>query len=444
MGIRTNAMSFAALVLLTSACGDSTKAFKNPNATTSGGATGNPGANTGSDSTTGSPGGASSGRDNGGSGGSGDSAGSGGSASDTTSGGAGSGVAGVSEITSDSGGASGGAGAGGASGCESAVVALRAPVLHVLFDVSSSMGSDQFPYFSRELKWEPVVTAVKAFFSDPVSAGTRATLTFFPNELAATSSGEQTPMAGAECVADDYTTPDVTLAALPSPAFGASIDSITPPDAYSWRLGTPMLPAFEGVVGAIEELRSADPGPHAVLLVTDGLPALCPGVPDSIHPVAEVAATHAATVPTYVIGIANPVTSEEPNPPDTSSDFEELAEAGGTSPAFWIETGSAAQTTNDVRAAFDSIRQEMAATASCELFAPGLADVLLDEDRIKLTYEGPNGQVTLAYDPGCRRDNGWRFDDESAPQSLVLCADTCQAVRDGSDEGELSLDLDCS
>ena len=339
-----------------------------------------------------------------------------------------------------SGGASGSAGAGVTAGCAPTVVSLRGTPVHVLLDVSSSMGSEQFPYFSRELKWEPVVAAFNAFTEDAASQGMRATLTFFPNQLAPVAINDMS--VGDECVAEDYATPDVPLTPLPSPAFSAAIDAVTPPDAESWRRGGPMVPAFEGALAAIKELEPVEPGRHAVLFITDGMPALCSavGIPDSISPLLDVVEPAAARVSTYVLGIANPVTEEEPNPPDVNADFQALAEAGGTE-AYLIPTEEGQPTVTNVRAALESIRD---ATQSCAVLAPELPDGSLDADELTLSYENASGaRITLEYDQSCDTEEAWRFDDASAPRSLVLCESICQTVRDEAGAGELTLDPGC-
>jgi hypothetical protein len=77
------------------------------------------------------------------------------------------------------------------------------------FDVSGSMGKLDYPYHDPTLKWEPVVAATKAFFTDPASTGISASLTFFPIDADESE----------RCDANSYDTPDVPMTALPSTAF---------------------------------------------------------------------------------------------------------------------------------------------------------------------------------------------------------------------------------
>jgi hypothetical protein len=121
------------------------------------------------------------------------------------------------------GGASGDAGTGGAScAAQSAEARLQPVYLAFAFDVSGSMGQGDFEWHDRSLKWEPVVTATKAFFADPSATGISASLVFFPAETDL-------------CLPATYAEPDVPMTPLPSPAFAAEIDRITPLTEDDWR-----------------------------------------------------------------------------------------------------------------------------------------------------------------------------------------------------------------
>lgn len=322
---------------------------------------------------------------------------------------------------------------------------LRPVVLAFVFDVSASMGNGQFPYFSRTLKWDPVVAATKAFFEDPASQGLSASLTFFPNAKAPIASG-MTQSMGDECVAADYATPDVPITALPSAAFTAAIDAITPPDDMTWRLGTPTLPAVEGTIQAIQALQAAgDNTNYNMVLVSDGMPALCTAVqiPDQIGPVVDAVGEVAATIPTYVIGVNNPVTEEEPNPPDTVSDLNLVAEAGGTDTAFIIDTNDPAATTAQFKMIVDTIREF---SFSCSLTIPEPTNgEEFDKNKVNVKYTSASlGEIPFTYDPTCpAMGNGWYYDDEANPTTINICGNVCDAIRSQMDEGNLSVELGC-
>lgn len=388
--------------------------------------------------------GANSGADSGAVSGADSSAGSGGSNSGPSTGSNGQSAAGNLNVTLTNGAST----TGGDQPCAASdtPTKLQGVVLTFVFDVSASMGNGQFPYFSRELKWDPVVAATKAFFEDPTSKGLSATLTFFPNELAPIASAAMmgpTSM-GAECVAADYATPDVPLTVLPSPAFSTAIDAVTPLDADSWRLGTPTLPALEGAIQGVQAMQAADPGTrYVIVLVTDGMPALCPG-PDgeSVQAVADAAAAVADTIPTYVIGVNNPVTEEEPNPPDTVTDLNTVAVAGGTDAAYIVDTTNPANTAAQLTDIIDTIR-EFSFTCSLPIPEPTGGEEF-DPNEVNVAYTSPSlGDVPFTYDPACTVDNGWHYDDAANPTSIQICTNVCDAIRVQQDEGQLSIELGC-
>jgi len=331
---------------------------------------------------------------------------------------------------------------------------LQQVVLAFVFDVSASMGNEQEAYFSRSLKWDPVVAATKAFFNDPYSKGLAATLTFFPNELApiapdpngmgmgAVGGGFFPGGGGAECDDMEYATPDVPLTPLPSPAFAAAIDAVTPPDTGSWRLGTPTLAALQGTITAIDTMRTADPNSaYTIVLVTDGMPALCGGAADTVEAVADAARAVAATTPTYVIGVNNPVTAEEPYPPDTVSDLNLVAEAGGTQSAFIIDTNNPAETSAQLQTVIETIR-ESSFSCSIAIPPPPLGETF-DQNKVNVqSTSTATGDVPFVYDPTCAEPNGWHYDNETAPTTIEICQTACEGLRTQAD-GQLSIQLGC-
>jgi hypothetical protein len=128
--------------------------------------------------------------------------------------------------------------------------------LVVMLDRSGSMG-DPNEGFDPKLKWIPVTTALKAFFTDPNSAGLASSLQFFP---------QGTDVASV--CAYPYGTPLVALTPLTSatPLVGA-IAATTPAG------GTPTLPALQGAVAYAQQVATAHPQDKTVVvLATDGDP----------------------------------------------------------------------------------------------------------------------------------------------------------------------------
>ena len=312
--------------------------------------------------------------------------------------------------SASSGGSSGPTGFDAGEVCvgQSVEAELRPVVLAFAFDVSGSMGKLDYPHHDPALKWEPVVTATKAFFADPDSQAISASLTFFPAR-------------SDKCDVATYTAPDVPITRLPSPTFAAAIDAIAPQTMGDWRGGTPTLAVVNGTFSWLAPLLESEPGNiYALVLVTDGYPQNCDD--NSIEQVSTAIEARADRIPTYVIGVRNP-----PGGPDTVSDLNALATAGRTEQAYFIETGDPERTKADFKAAIDVIRGK---TISCNIEIPTPpSDQVIEPSQVNVTYTSGSDQTPLALDQACEHANTWRYDDPAAPGSIVLCPSACAAVQ---------------
>ena len=299
--------------------------------------------------------------------------------------------------------------------------------LHLVFafDVSGSMGKGDERWHDKSLKWDPVVAATRAFFEDDDAAGLRASLTFFPAD------GDEDD----RCVAASYEEPDVEMQDLPSDAFGEAIADI---EAEDWRGGTPTRFVVEGALSQIERAREAEGGRYALVLVTDGYPQGCDDADDTLEAVSgPIEAAQGDGTETYVIGVANPPFD---GAPDTVSDLHTLAEAGGTSMAFLIDTGDPTATS---QAFDDAVSQIRSAVIACDLALPAPPDGrAFDKERVAVAFDDGSGERSLRYDADCSGDAAWHYDDPGSPASIQLCASTCDAVR-AVPEGELRIDFAC-
>jgi hypothetical protein len=303
----------------------------------------------------------------------------------------------------------GGAGSGETCVTETATAALEPVYLVFGFDRSGSMGKGDEDWHDQSLKWDPVATATRAFLEDPASVGISAALKFFPD-----SSEEDE-----RCDASRYSNPEVPMTALPSDDFADVIDAVPDED---WIGGTPTLAVLTGLVSYIGDQRTANPGRYAIVLVTDGYPQDCPD--SSIESVAELAASVSDTIPTYVIGVANPPFDDAP---DNVTNLAEIAQAGGTEQAFVIDTGDPTQTSRDFASAIERIR---GAAISCEMTIPAApAGRTFDKEAVQVSYgaEGTD-RTELRYDPECG-ENAWFYDDPENPSRIVLCPDACSVVQ---------------
>ncbi len=294
--------------------------------------------------------------------------------------------------------------------CKTEQVAASVLPTHLVFvfDVSGSMGAEDFAWHDKTLKWDPVVAATKGFFSDPSSQGISASLVFFPTNDDAT-----------KCVADTYAKPVVPMTALPSPVFGQVIDR-KGPDGN----GTPTVPAITGALAYVHAQQAVTPGKYVLVMATDGYPQGCGDSNTIANGANIVKGALAEGISTYVIGVKNPPIA---GAPEVVANLSQIATAGGTT-LFLLDTGSPEATQRAFSAAINEIR---GAAIACDiLIPPPPAGRTFDKEKVILTYtSGTKDPMTVAYDPECTGSTGWRYDNRNTPTRVVLCPSTCTMVQ---------------
>jgi hypothetical protein len=312
----------------------------------------------------------------------------------------------------------------GAVACAAATAETSlAPVYLVfLLDESGSMGDGQ--YGDRTVKWDPVTSALQAFFADADSAGITASLGVFP--LNKTTTGPATTTIPADCDASVYGTPEVPPRALPDAAtFAAAIAKLDPPNEY----GTPTYPALTGTIAYAETLLEADPSRKvAIVMVTDGEPVDC--ADNTVENTANAAMGVADHIPTYVIGVG-----------DSLASLNAIAKGGGTGEAFIVALGNPSQTRKDLLDAINLIRGE---AISCELKIPAPpAGKRLDPNKVNVEFTGTNmAKTTLKYGATCTGDTAWHYDDPEKPKTVLLCDAACSTVKADA-MGKLDVEFAC-
>ena len=279
-----------------------------------------------------------------------------------------------------------------------------------MLDRSGSMGDGVNGIAAQ--KWDPILSSLNAFFADGNSAGISASLQYFPYTNALD-----------QCNSSAYYAPAVTMSALPNTtAFSSSLAATSPSG------DTPTLPALTGALDFAKDLKKADAGlKAAVVLVTDGEPAGCSS---SISNVSNVAGLAAKSVPTYVIGIGANIPG-----------LDQIATAGGTAPATVVTVGDPATTAAQFKAALDGIR---GLTVSCNFLVPAPPDgLVIDAGNVNVNYTPPGGAVTtLPYSSDCSKPNGWHYDDPNMPQIVELCPSQCAMVRQNT--GRIDVVFGCA
>lgn len=314
------------------------------------------------------------------------------------------------------GGTEGLSGSGGGESCAAATQqAELAPVYLVfLLDESGSMGDGVNGV--RAQKWDPVTSALKDFFADPASAGITASLSLFPlNKNTGTGAADRsTPV---DCDAKVYSVPEVAPRMLPDDTtFAAAIAKLEPPNEY----GTPTYPALSGTIAYAESLLKEDATRKvAIVMVTDGDPHSCKD--NTIANTAKAAQAVADHIPTYVIGVGDSLTS-----------LNSIAAGGGTEEAFIIKVDDPKQTAEKTRKELlDAVNLIRGKSIACDLPIPAPpAGKRLDPDKVNVQFT-PSGQAgtSLKYGTACTDDTAWHYDDPTTPTKILLCDDTCTAVK---------------
>ena len=304
-------------------------------------------------------------------------------------------------------------GAGNETCASASQQAELAPVYLVfLLDESGSMGDGKNG--DRTKKWDPVTSALNAFFADPMSAGLMASLSLFPLNKNTTSGAADSRLA-ADCKASAYGTPEVPPRALPdATTFKDAIAKLDPPNEH----GTPTYPALVGTIAYAESLIAEDPSRKvAIVMVTDGNPQSCSAEGNTIANTATAAEAVADHLPTYVIGVGDELQS-----------LKAIAQAGGTKDAFIVSVAEPARTREQLLEAVNLIRGQ---SISCELPIPAPpVGKKLDPNKVNVHLTA-NGQpdASLAYGTECTGATAWHYDDPAKPTKVLLCEDTCAAVK---------------
>jgi hypothetical protein len=308
--------------------------------------------------------------------------------------------------------------------------------MYIMLDQSGSM--------SDANKWGNVTNAIKSFIAAPEASGIGVGIQYFPlsssmqnmcsmlqqctNDAACGMCG---PCVGAfppvlpgfcqgglngddSCVVADYAMPDVAIA--PLPGNGTAITNSL--NAHSPTGGTPTLPALDGAIQHAKAHATANPD-HAVIVVlaSDGDPNSCSSDLAAINMVASAGANGNPKILTFVIGVGNVAA------------LDGIAAAGGTGMAYIVDQANAQQqflmALNDI--------QGKTLPCSYGIPDPPMGE-MLNLGQVNVTYTPSGGTPTLIpkvdgpaqCPPG---EDAWYFDNNTAPQLVVLCPDTCAKLK---------------
>ncbi|WP_437730511.1 VWA domain-containing protein [Sorangium sp. So ce1335] len=401
-----------------------------------------------------------------------------------------------------------GDGAGGDMSCagETSTAELVPLDLYIMLDASGSMDEQ---ISRRVTKWEAVTQALEAFFTDPQSAGIGVGLQYFPlrepgvpetctenaqcgaggpcmlgvcdrarptaycttsadcpsgnrclevgrcsinNSVCAplgstcrNGGGTCREAANSECAnpyscdADVYASPAVAIAPLDDTTAAALVTSIAEKTPLG---GTPTAGALSGALQQARAHAEANPTHRVVtVLATDGMPTDCdPVSADGIAQIASEALAGTPSISTFVIGVF------DGNDDGAQSTMDRIAEGGGTTSAFFIDTNT------DVTQAFlDALTEIRGKSLACEYQVPAPSDgQTLDYGTLNVQHTRPDASdpATIFYvgdESSCdAAAGGWYYDVDpatgGAPTKIVMCPATCTQFREG---GQVQLRVGC-
>jgi von Willebrand factor type A domain len=276
--------------------------------------------------------------------------------------------------------------------------------IDLFFALDRSRSMQTIDRGATQSRWASIAAALDVFINSPRSIGLGAGITFFPR----TAGG--VPL----CSTGDYAFPVVPIGTLP----GVAPSMLRAIAVQVLASGTPMTPALEGAHVYLRREQLSQPDhTGAVVIVTDGAPRDCGSTVPGTSAVAAAAIAGTPSIKTYVLGVG-------PN----LSNLNAIAQAGGTSQAYLVESGGEAS----LLVALEAIRTS---ALSCEFVLPpvgGQLDVVRVSARLGMGGASmPVDQVASAQ--ACADQPGWFYDNplvsgNAPPTKIVLCPASCDPL----------------
>jgi uncharacterized protein YegL len=279
--------------------------------------------------------------------------------------------------------------------------------LYFMLDRSASMTE----LYGSTMLIKSLRNGIAAFLNDPASAGIFATAQQFAIFIDGDPLNES-------CLASDYATPPMPWSACPYPQLGQWVMQLKADGL------TPSVPALQGAVDACKaRLAEVTAQKCAVIFVTDGKPQGMCITQDPKADLGNIAADayNNAGIAVFAIGF--------PNLPADGKDVLNVIAANGGTGKPTVMTGSGGVDQEFVNA-LNAIR---GTALACEYKMPEL----------------PAGKkptfVVVRYTPGdgsgaqqlkrklskadCGAEGGWYYDNNEAPEKILLCPGSCAVVQ---------------
>ena len=268
-------------------------------------------------------------------------------------------------------------------------------------------------------KWADATSAISGFVDDPASQALKVGLTKW---------------SGSNCSAD-YSNLDVPMGLVSQNATAIKASMAITPNG-----STPTALALVGIQKFCAAYMAANPTEKCIgVLITDGDPMSC-GPYDAATLGNIAAAALQSGVLTYTMGMAGLSGTG-------ISVLNTVAQQGGTdcnpnTADYYCDasTGGATAFLN----ALNLIRQQ---AINCEYAIPMPNGSLPDLNTIKVLFTtgagGPGQPITkIAGASQCGAGAYWYFDPPASPAKIVLCPDTCNAVKSDPSAG-VDIEVDC-
>jgi hypothetical protein len=233
------------------------------------------------------------------------------------------------------------------------------------------------------------------------------------------------------CNAADYANPAVEIAPLPG-VYNAIKTAI---DAHGPTTLTPTSAALQGAVNHAKSWSGFHPQ-HVTIVIfaTDGDPTECdPQDMPSIDAIAAAGFNGTPKIRTYVIGVGTSL-----------SNLNGIANAGGTTSAFMVDTGGNVQ-----QQFLQAMNQIRGAALGCTYQIPDTGDAgAPDFTKVNVQYTPGTGGaaqgIPMAPSQASCPPNGdaWYYDNASAPTKIILCPYTCNRITPDS-SGQVDILLGC-
>lgn len=301
---------------------------------------------------------------------------------------------------------------------------IQPVALYIMLDQSQSMVMQGL--------WVPARDALKAFVTDPKSAGIDVALQFFPT-------WDFFPGLNEVCDGTGLDTPVVAMGRLPMNAANVTqaLDGLQPSG-----IGTPIEAALRGASNFCKRFEQTAMGEKCVaVMVTDGAPLGCQPGTNELVQIAQTNYAAGMGIRTFTVGLQG-------------ADFtllDGLAQAGGAvdcdmnSERFACDVSGGpsmlAAALHKIRDVVTTVKTHVETTThvqdipvECEWTVPVPPNGgMFDKQRVNVRVSAPKlakpvdlGQVD--NEAACV-EKGWHYDNADAPTRLVACPETCSLLK---------------